>query len=111
MTIKPLWLSASLALLCGVSHATPNEVEVNQTYFQSNHSTHYQPDGSTIEYSTLDGKAVIEGDIVVGEHNTVQQAGVENLTVLKYEDVYDMESNEFTPEAAWSGNTTWQNST
>ncbi len=90
-----------------------SEAEVNAQWLSSENtaSAIYIPDNTSMTYSVIDNNAIIEGDIVVGDNHEVANYGIRNLAVKHYDDVFGGHSDELIAESAWSGNTTWQNST
>lgn len=61
--------------------------------------------GETVTYQVVAGKALFQGDILLGEHADVQKNGVRPLTVSTA-GTMAMEPQR----SAWSGNQTWINS-
>lgn len=88
-----------------VASAAPSEIDVNTKILGKSKTfqTYYQPDGSEISYSKVGSKAVIEGDIVVGEHDHVQHGGIADFEIANI-------TSGFQAKSSWSGNTTWPNS-
>ncbi len=88
--------------------AAQSEIDVNTNLLENGTKTesYYQPDGSSVSYTVVNGKAFFESDIVLGDHDHIQAYGVPSFEVTDAND-----ESDFQIESAWSGNTTWLNST
>ncbi len=104
-----LALCALSASQLALGQSAPAISDINEAVLSDYaESTFYQPDYTEKRYYLIGDKAVIEGDVVVGTHQDVQVNGIPNLAVA---DVNADDGDDMTAEAAWSGNTTWPNST
>ena len=109
MNLKHIGFALGAALAGHSAYSAPTISDVNtQVLSEYAESTFYQPDLNEIRYYLIGDKAVIEGDIVVGTHEHVQMYGVQDLRVAP---APTNDGDGMTANAAWSGNTTWPNST
>jgi hypothetical protein len=76
----------------------------NASWAQATATARVLGTGEAVTYQVVNGKALLQGDILLGEHTEVQRNGIRPLTVT------NLGSVAMDARSAWAGLTTWPGS-
>ncbi|MDE1465098.1 M12 family metallopeptidase [Spartinivicinus poritis] len=105
-------LAAAISVTAGTASAY-SELDANADKFDKTVHSYLQETGEAATVQVINGKALLQGDILVGTEEDVKTFGIEPLVVRKANvsdtpDTYEQDG-AFIARSSWGGKTTWPN--